>query len=830
MPESLVYTNSNCIGCNKCIRVCTSYGACVAAQSDNKRQIHVDADKCIACGACLDVCVHNAREFRDDTADFFNDLKNGENISVLIAPSFKANYPNEYNIVLGGLKKLGVKRFLNVSFGADITTWAYVNYISKTDKTGGISQPCPAVVGYIERHIPELIPQLFPIQSPLICTAIYAKKYMNITDKLAFISPCIAKKMEIDDPNTHGYVSYNLTFKHFMKYMRDNNLMGEPYNDEIEYGLGSYFPVTSGLMQNIFWFLGEDAYVRTMCGEKRMFSYLEKNKESILKGINPFKCIDALNCSEGCLSGTGCDTETQHSDKPIINLTNIRDGIKTMDPNSPWARNIPPFKRLENLNRHFESLDFNDFKREYTDRSSSCSYIIPTEEDYDRIFKQMNKFTEDERSINCAACGYDSCKDMAMAIHNGLNFKENCIYYLRHEADEQRHNAEIRKAADEAKSRFLANMSHEIRTPINAVLGMNNMILKNSKDNEILGYSQNINTASKNLLSLINDILDLSKIEEGKLEIVPEEFDFPKLIKEILSIHTISIANKGLAFNTEFISPIPCKLIGDSTRIRQIISNFLSNAMKYTQDGSVTLSFDSKKTDDNKCNIIISVSDTGMGIKEESLPLLFDKFQRFDLSKNRSIEGSGLGLNITKSIITSMGGTIDVVSEYGKGSTFTATLPLELVDDSFVDNLESINKEEESITENYTPTLDGKRILIVDDLQMNLTVLHCLLDTTHAEITESLSAKDAIEKTKKAKYDLIFMDHMMPEMDGIEACQAIRNDSSNPNCNNVIIVQTANAMRGAREEYLSKDFTDCLFKPVNPDDLNNLLRKYVGCQ
>lgn len=215
--KGLVYTNDSCVGCNKCISVCSCVGAMVAKKDDKgKNVITVDPEKCVACGACLDVCEHNARTFEDDTERFFADLARGEKISILIAPAFLANYPKEYESVLGGLKKLGVNRMISVSFGADITTWAYLNYVKKYDFTGGISQPCPAVVSYIERYVPELLPKLFPVQSPMMCSAIYAKQVMNISDKLAFISPCIAKKEEINSKRGKGLIQYNVTFDHLM--------------------------------------------------------------------------------------------------------------------------------------------------------------------------------------------------------------------------------------------------------------------------------------------------------------------------------------------------------------------------------------------------------------------------------------------------------------------------------------------------------------------------------------------------------------------------------------------------------------------------------------
>ena len=268
--EALVFTNDKCVGCNKCIKSCSAMGACISSAPDENGQsrIEVDPDKCIACGACFDACEHGAREYNDDTERFFEDLSKGVKISILIAPAFLANYPREYESVLGGLRKCGANRFISVSFGADITTWAYIKYIQERNYLGGISQPCPAVVGYIERYTPELIPMLFPVQSPMMCAAIYAKKEMGITDKLAFISPCIAKKNEIDDPNNHGYVSYNVTFEHLMKYVKEHNISGPSVSDEIEYGLGSIYPTPGGLKENVYWLLGESVFIRQMEGER----------------------------------------------------------------------------------------------------------------------------------------------------------------------------------------------------------------------------------------------------------------------------------------------------------------------------------------------------------------------------------------------------------------------------------------------------------------------------------------------------------------------------------------------------------------------------------
>lgn len=373
----LVFTNDKCIGCNKCIRACSCTGANVLVTTEGKNRIEVDNQKCVACGACFDICEHHARDFMDDTERFFKDLKRGESISLLVAPAFRANYPKDYKAVLGGLKKAGVKHIINVAFGADITTWGYLNYIKEHNFKGGISQPCPAVVEYIERYIPELIPKLFPIQSPMMCAAIYAKKYMKLTDRLAFISPCIAKKLEMEDKNNHGYITYNVTFDHLMKYMRRNNIKGPDYTDEIEYGLGSVYPMPGGLKENVSWFLGDEILVRQIEGEKQVYHYLERNKHKISKGNTAFLFLDALNCGAGCIYGTGIESEKAEDDDNLNNLYEIRSESRKKGKKGAWAKGLTPKQRLHRLNRQFAKLDLNDFIRNYTDQSQKCKFAIP---------------------------------------------------------------------------------------------------------------------------------------------------------------------------------------------------------------------------------------------------------------------------------------------------------------------------------------------------------------------------------------------------------------------------------------------------------------------
>ncbi len=433
-------------------------GACISREVDGKNRIDVDEDRCVACGACFDVCEHEAREYNDDTEQFFADLAKGEKISLLVAPAFKANYSEEYESVLGGLKKLGVNRIISVSFGADITTWGYLNYITKYQFQGGISQPCPAVVGYIERYAPELLPKLFPVQSPMMCAAIYVRKEMGIQDKFAFISPCIAKKMEMEEPENRGMIQYNVTFEHLMKYVKEHHISGTLCSDEVEYGLGSIYPVPGGLKENVYWFLGESVFIRQIEGEQHLYEYLEKNKEKIVKGQTPYLFIDALNCADGCLCGTATNPELAKTDYALYQLLKIREASKKNNLRSAWSKRMTPKQRLRSLNRQFSKLNLKDYLRTYQDLSKKCSYRIPSESELKEIFYSMGKNIQEEQHINCSCCGYKTCVEMATAIYNGFNKKENCIYYMKHEVEVEREHAvalakEIEKEKNEEQQR-----------------------------------------------------------------------------------------------------------------------------------------------------------------------------------------------------------------------------------------------------------------------------------------------------------------------------------------------------------------------------------------
>ncbi len=527
----LIRTNDKCIGCNKCIRACSCIGANVAREKERGNIIEVDPKKCIACGACLDACEHGAREYEDDVEKFFEDLSKGQKISVIIAPAFLANYPRDYSKYLGMLKKLGVNRFISVSFGADITTWAYIKYITENKFYGGISQPCPAVVGYIERYLPELLPKLMPVHSPMMCTAVYAKKYLKINDKFAFISPCIAKKNEIDDPNNQGYIAYNLTFSKLVAYLKAHPVSGaQPYTDEIEYGLGSIYPMPGGLKENVYWLLGEDALVRQMEGEHHMYEYLRRNKDRIKNGKTNYLFIDALNCTNGCLYGTGVDNRKTMNEEVFETIQKVKADSKNASKKSAWGRNLTPAKRLAALNKQFANLNLNDFIRKYTDRSKDCVYKIPSESEIDQIFNKMRKTTEEKRHIDCTCCGYNSCRDMAIAIYNGFSHRRNCVHYIKDRAYEEKDkavalNEEVQRAHDELRVKK-DSLGEGINNNFNNLLDSIDQIQKISDDNakqtgKISEYMLEVDRFAENLREVLSKIEGyLEKLDSNNADVI----------------------------------------------------------------------------------------------------------------------------------------------------------------------------------------------------------------------------------------------------------------------------------------------------------------------
>ena len=381
--------------------------------------------------------------------------------------------------------------------------------------------------------------------------------------------------------------------------------------------------------------------------------------------------------------------------------------------------------------------------------------------------------------------------------------------------------------ANRAKSEFLARMSHEIRTPINAVLGMNEMVLRESNEEDVKKYSMDIKSSAHALLGIINDILDFSKIESGKMEIVPAEYEFNSMLNDLYNMFSLRAQEKGLMFDVSVDSALPSKLYGDDLRIRQVLSNLLTNAVKYTRKGTVTFEV---AGDRDGADVILhfAVRDTGIGIKQEDIPKLFSAFERIDEEKNRDIEGTGLGMNISLQLLKLMDTDLRVESVYGEGSKFFFDLRQRVMSEEPIGSFQERAKKaarEHSYRASFTSP-EGE-ILLVDDNRVNRRVFCGLLKQTKVQITDVGSGRECLDHVRQKHYDMIFLDHMMPEMDGMETMKRMKEMEDNLCKDTPIIMLTANAIMGAKERYLAAGFDDFLAKPIDQTKLERLMMHWM---
>lgn len=435
LGESKIFTNDKCVGCNRCITICPCDEANVSKLEDGKNKIYIDKDKCIICGECVRVCSHNAREFTDDTHRFFADLKRGQEIQLIIAPSIRTNF-KDYKKLITFFKEYGVKGVYDTSFGADITTWAYIRHIEKNKRENyrTISQPCPAIVNYIERYTPELLPKLAPIQSPIICMATYMKKYKKVKGSYAFLSPCIAKKYEIGDPNTHDLIQYNITFKQLVEYFEKENInyswLRESNFDNEPHGLGAIYPMPGGLRTYIEQYKPH-SWVYQVEGQPHSAEFLDEYSDKVADGDLPL-LVDILNCQHGCNVGTAAIKD--YTDTFSIGQEIHRERTN-LEKNKTSETVGPDFNTFD------KELDLKDFLRIYENKRAVLQSISKGQ--LEDAYLRLHKLNEKDRILDCCSCGYPTCLKMAEAIARGINHPENCVEFIKHGIEEQKDQIEM---------------------------------------------------------------------------------------------------------------------------------------------------------------------------------------------------------------------------------------------------------------------------------------------------------------------------------------------------------------------------------------------------
>jgi signal transduction histidine kinase/CheY-like chemotaxis protein/ferredoxin len=1075
-------------------------------------RVRVDAEKCISCGKCVSVCKHGARRFADDTQRFFDDLMAGETISVITAPAIKTNFPR-WRSIIAWLRTLGVARVYDVSLGADICTWAHLRYIEKYDPDTLISQPCPCVVTYIEKHRPELIKYLSPVQSPMGCLAVYMREYAGERGRIAAFSPCIAKS---DEFTAIGAIEYNITFASLYKYLEDENIIlpGEQSGfDRDNAGLGAMYPAPGGLKETIEYFTGNALRVDTAEG-KKLYRLLDEYEQTPV-GDRP-KILDGLNCEDGCNFGSAC--------VPGKSVFSISAKMYNTRRDLHASRDFEHYRAL--YEEYDAQFDLTRFFREY--RSNPLGAVDVAESEIQAAMLKMGKDTYAKQNFNCGACGSETCREMARKIVLGVNLPDNCavkaredllaanrqndVLYRRNKkyikllhdigetlADvESGRGSEVmtqslaklaralgasgaqlwryvgedggycerlfdwsganeyktvrltraqlpgwietyergesvlrgagnmtppekrlfidrgiravlsvpiridgalwgaatvlqrraRKFADEeislisaagiflassaveqeltstliaareealagaqAKTDFLSRMSHEIRTPMNAIIGMTKIAESTDELKKLRHCFTTIDAASTHLLGILNDVLDMAKIEAGKLTLDYAPLDIETMLIGICDITAAKMAQKRINFNVIMDSSMRTAYIGDELRLSQVVTNLLSNAVKFTPEGGrVTVVVTEIAQEGISSTLRFLVEDTGIGIDREGLTRLFSPFEQANKGITQRFGGTGLGLSISKSIVESMDGTIWATSSVGEGSKFYFEITLTwdetvhdvaaekmfraLVIDTNRDSRDFhgtvrrmgaldftfVYSSEEAVTamttardggapydavvadydmadvrrdigqlrvaagdarfvvmapfENWgrieselhardmasplfvvkplfksallevltsdgtkkpaDDTADelyfpGKRLLLVEDVDINREIFITLLEGSGIEIDEAENGRIGLEKFRAApdKYDAIIMDIQMPEMNGLQASRAIRELDALRAPTVPIIAMTANAFREDIEACLEAGMNDHLMKPIDLDALGAKLKEYL---
>jgi len=839
--------------------------------------------------------------------------------------------------------------------GADICIWAHLKHIENNAVLPLVTAPCPVIVNYCQKYNNKLLDNLVPVHSPMACTSIYMKKYMNIDDKIAALSPCLAKAIEFEDT---GLADYNVTFEKLLKYLNDNNIKlpkTETQFDHDESRLGSLFPMPGGLKENIEYLRGKTYHI-TRAEGLHVYKSLDEYSQTPLKFLPDI--YDVLSCDEGCNLGPAYSHDRSMFE---IGKTMYNAGKKA-------ASSIMRGHYTALHTEYDNTFKFSDFTRKYIHTPLHVPEI--TDSDIEEAFMLLGKYDFASQHIDCSACGSDTCYKMARAIALNVNIPDNCLVKTKDDAYknqelsmaalgqiaayEKMHEADMRmlmilnanpyitllfnssfalidcnpaaigyfrlktkdellekfhdlleshlpeyqpaghrsslttrlaeatqkgnisfelllvvdektryltvdmkkipyekghaivayiqdvtdandrenmlalarqkaEAANKAKSMFLSHMSHEIRTPMSAIIGMSTIAEATDDPEKKEKAISKIKDASVHLLGVINNILDMSKIEAEKLDLIIANFDFENVIEKSVDMLSYRIEERNQKFSITLDKDIPSSLIGDEQRLAQVVVNLLSNAVKFTPEGgSINLTAKQLSRENGTCKLEISVEDSGIGLTEEQKNRLFESFEQAEADTSRKYGGTGLGLALSKNIVQMMDGDIWVESVEGKGSKFTFTVTLSC-------NGDTTTKSDTTDDVGDVDDLTGKTVLLVEDMEINCEIILALLEPTNVSVECAECGETALEmfKANPGKYDIIFMDIQMPGMDGYETTRCIRK-LDHPNASAVpIVAVSANVFKEDIDQCYASGMNGHIGKPVYVEELFAQLRKYL---